>query len=176
MRLQRNNLSPDFVSSTSKKIAKKVIQSAAFLNAKKMAYYFPFENEVDPIEIVARARELQKSLYLPVLFDHQLHFYLINEKTIFTKNKFGIDEPDVNNQTPVLAEQLDLILIPVVAFDRHGNRLGHGAGFYDRTLQFVKNTSREVRPVLIGLAYAFQKVDALIPDEWDVRLDEVMSE
>ena len=114
---------------------------------------------------------------MPVISDQtELQFYVINSNTSFKKNKFGIDEPIIKNQKPISPDQLDLILMPLVAFDQNGNRLGRGAGFYDRALQFAKNKLHDQRPILIGLAYEFQKVDHLIPESWDIKMDLVVTE
>ncbi len=86
-------------------------------------------------------------------------------------NRFGIPEPaDVE---PLAPEQLDVVLLPLVGFDRRGNRLGSGAGFYDRSFAFLREQQRPTRPLLVGVAYAFQEVDALPVEPWDVPLDYV---
>lgn len=173
IRTQRKQLSSGVIASASQIISEKISQQPAFLKAKKIALYISHENEVDISVIINRARELNKTVYLPVISDkNELEFYLINSNTKYVKNKFGIDEPVIANQSPVSPAELDLMLIPLVAFDTKGNRLGRGAGYYDRALQCTKNNSR---PVLIGVAYAFQRVDQIIPEEWDVKMDYVIS-
>lgn len=177
IRAQRKQLSAHIIADASHIVSEKILHHPAFLNAKKIALYISHDNEIDLSEIMSRARELNKSIYLPILSDNnELTFYEINSNTRFIKNKFGIDEPVVSNQSPVSPTELDLMLIPLVAFDAQCNRLGRGAGYYDRTLQFTKNISRDERPVLIGVAYEFQKVDQLIPEAWDVKMDCIVTE
>ena len=73
-------------------------------------------------------------------------------------------------------QHLDAIFMPLVGFDSRGWRLGSGAGFYDRSLQFLRSRSRWHRPKLIGIAYEVQRVDELIPNEWDVPMNAVITE
>jgi 5-formyltetrahydrofolate cyclo-ligase len=68
------------------------------------------------------------------------------------------------------------VLTPLVAFDLHGNRLGMGGGFYDRTFEFLNRHTHWRRPLLIGLAYDFQRVEQLYSHGWDVRLSGVVTE
>jgi len=71
----------------------------------------------------------------------------------------------------------DAILMPVVGFDRHGNRLGMGAGYYDRALRHLRDGSRRWRrPRLVGLAFACQEVERIVPSAWDIPLDVVVTE
>jgi 5-formyltetrahydrofolate cyclo-ligase len=89
-------------------------------------------------------------------------------------NRYGIPEPATGVRLD--AEQLDVVLLPLVGFDRRGNRLGSGAGFYDRTLAFLQGARRPARPLLVGIGYAAQEVDRLEAAEWDVPLDYVATE
>ena len=73
------------------------------------------------------------------------------------------------------SHRLDVVLVPLVAFDRRGTRLGHGAGYYDAAFAF-RHRSRRTRPVLVGLAHAFQEVDHIDEREWDVPLDVVVTD
>ena len=72
-------------------------------------------------------------------------------------------------------EAIDLVLVPLVAFDPQRNRIGMGGGFYDRSFAFRKNPDQP-RPVLIGVAHELQKVDLLEPEPWDVQLDMVVTD
>jgi 5-formyltetrahydrofolate cyclo-ligase len=174
IRTLRKNLSQNIVTDTAKKITQKIIQLPEFIAAKNIAYYISHENEVDPSLIAAHARQLNKNLYLPFFSNNKtLDFYLIGKNTKFTKNKFDTFEPIIKNQKPISPQQLDLMLIPLVAFDKNLNRLGRGAGAYDRYLSFTKNTTK--KPFLIGLAYAFQEVENIVSEDWDVKMDCVIA-
>jgi 5-formyltetrahydrofolate cyclo-ligase len=89
-------------------------------------------------------------------------------------NRYGIPEPAAGVQLD--AEQLDVVLLPLVGFDRSGNRLGSGAGFYDRTLVFLLGARRPARPLLVGIGYATQEVAQLEAAQWDVPLDYVATD
>ena len=176
MRAKRKQLETHFVSTASHTIIQKLIALPTFQEVRHIACYLSDENEVDTRELIRITHEQQKCLYLPVFSDQkELAFYFVDDKTRFQKNAVGIDEPIVLHQKPVSPEHLELIIIPLVAFDDAGNRVGRGAGAYDRYLQF-KKINRLVCPRLMGLAYAFQRVEKILPDEWDVVLDGVVTE
>jgi len=89
-------------------------------------------------------------------------------------NRFGIPEPAEGEA--VEAAAIDLILLPLLAFDRSGLRLGSGGGYYDRSLAFVATTPRPARPLLVGVGYALQEVGRLSKEVWDIRLDWMATE
>src|SRR5687767_13746260 len=88
------------------------------------------------------------------------------------RNRFGIPEPTGRRCAP---QQLDLVLLPLVAFDRRGARLGMGGGFYDRTFAFLRVAGRR-KPRLVGLAHHFQEVAQLPREPWDVPLAAIVTE
>jgi 5-formyltetrahydrofolate cyclo-ligase len=92
------------------------------------------------------------------------------------RNRYGILEPSVTHHIPTPAWALDLILLPLVAFDATGNRLGMGGGFYDRSLAPVYNRVHAARPRLVGIAHEGQRVAKLTPMPWDIPLDAVLTE
>lgn len=107
--------------------------------------------------------------------DHHLEFYAYHSGDPLIENQYGIGEPDIKKQTHIDAEKLDLVLMPLVAFDENGNRVGRGAGFYDRTFSFKIGSKRKT-PLLVGLAYEFQKINVITAADWDVALDLVVTE
>lgn len=88
-------------------------------------------------------------------------------------NRFGIPEPAISESSQLLAADMAVVLVPLIAFTRAGDRLGMGGGFYDRTFAFRQQSPAP--PLLVGIAHAFQEVPALRVDPWDVRLDAVVS-
>ncbi len=177
IRDSRKKLSSNQIEAASKTIFKKIISLPEFSNAQHIAYYLSNENEIDPSLIIEHARHLKKSLYLPIFLEqNQLAFYLIDLHTPFKKNKFNIMEPIILNQSPIPFAQFDLMLIPLVAFDKDCHRLGRGAGCYDRYLALTQKLPQDQRPILIGLAYEFQKIDNIIPENWDVAMDYIVTE
>ena len=92
------------------------------------------------------------------------------------QNRYGIPEPDLAPSSCLAPAELDLVLLPLTGFDRRGNRLGSGAGYYDRSFAFLAGEERPARPLLVGVAYAFQEVEALDAQAWDVPLDYVATD
>jgi len=125
------------------------------------------------------AWSMGKECYLPVLtanHDKSLLFapYAPGDPLIY--NRFGIGEPYVAARHRVKARHLDLIIVPLVAFDNKGNRLGMGGGFYDRTLGYLKTRSLWMKPRLVGIGYSLQKVNAIDSQSWDVPLTCIATE
>jgi 5-formyltetrahydrofolate cyclo-ligase len=85
-------------------------------------------------------------------------------------NRYGIPEPVAPGE---LLEpfQLDLVLVPLLGFDRRGHRLGHGGGYYDRSFAFLNEQVRPTEPLLVGIAYDFQELEIVNEEPWDVALD-----
>lgn len=119
-------------------------------------------------------------LYLPVLVDEQMRFRSWQPEEVLKPNRFGIPEP-VDGQS-CRPEQLETVLMPLVAHDSDGARLGMGGGYYDRSFAFRQAEKRSRLPQLIGIAYGVQMLQSsnersILPTEaWDVRLDGVISE
>lgn len=92
-------------------------------------------------------------------------------------NRYGIPEPIVSPGTAVWEPaSLAVVLVPLLAFDRGGARLGTGGGYYDRSFAFLRDAPRPLTPRLIGVAFACQELERLPVAEWDVRLDAVVTE
>ena len=89
-------------------------------------------------------------------------------------NRFGIPEPDIAAPSRLPPQELHVVLVPLVAFDDAGNRLGMGAGYYDRSFAFRR--AAPAPPYLVGVGYEFQRVPALAAQPWDVPLDAVLTE
>jgi 5-formyltetrahydrofolate cyclo-ligase len=147
--------------------------------SRRIAVYLPNDGEIDPVPLMARIWETNKICYLPILSRLQhdrLWFAPFTQKTPLAANRFGILEPVVPARTWVRAQELDLILMPLVGFDTHGNRLGMGGGFYDKSLAFLRHRRLWRKPHLIGLAHDFQRVKKLDACAWDVPLQGVATD
>lgn len=166
----RSKLSLTYRTTASKQICTRIRALEPYRKAKHIALYHAANGEVDLNAIWSSAPLQGKFCYFPALKeDNSLLFLPATPATPFKKNKFGIDEPDVSHDLAVDINKLDLLFIPLVAFDLRCFRIGMGAGYYDRTLQGI------TKPALFGVAYQFQRVDLLIPDPWDVPLDGVIT-
>jgi 5-formyltetrahydrofolate cyclo-ligase len=105
-----------------------------------------------------------------------MRFVRYRPDSVMRKNRYGIAEPNPRHGEIIPVRQLDLVLLPLVAFDARGWRLGSGAGFYDRSLQHLRAGRRWRRPLLIGVGYECQRVPELAPDTWDVPVDAMLTE
>ncbi|MDT0593529.1 5-formyltetrahydrofolate cyclo-ligase [Glaciecola petra] len=147
---------------------------------QKVALYITNKAELDTAPLISFLWQLNIDVYVPVLHPFckgHLLFIRYAQTTPMTHNKYAIAEPilDVRNVIP-LAE-LDTMLVPLVCFDEHGNRLGMGGGYYDRTLSAINKLSHKNKPQieLIGLAYDIQKALSLPNEKWDVPLTKVLT-
>jgi len=111
---------------------------------------------------------------LPVLAGDILQFVPWRPGDPLVSNAYGIPEPDVSPGSRLDAEQMSLVVLPLVGFDRRGGRLGMGGGWYDRTFAFRQD--RPAPPWLVGAAFATQQVETLDVADWDVGLDAVCTE
>ncbi len=167
---KRNALSKEQQADYSQKICHQVITSDCFKKAQKIAFYMPVKGEANPL---ALQENNNKTFYLPVLSSQQafhLIFVKIDTKTHYKNNRYAIPEPIYKEKDTVPATQLDLVIMPLVAVDRKGNRMGMGGGYYDRTFAF-KNNKKINQPQLLGFAYDFQLVPSLSAAIWDIPLD-----
>ena len=144
--------------------------------AQRIACYLPNDGEMDLTPLIARLWELGRDSFLPVLHRQKLWFMPYTSRTPLANNYFGIPEPDISPDRRCPARALDIVLMPLVAFDEHGNRLGMGGGFYDQTFSFKSKTRVSKKPYLIGVAYEFQRVDQLPSNWWDIGLDGIVTE
>ncbi len=138
--------------------------------ARHVAAYVAINGEVPVDDVLRQARLTGSTTYVPVVTGASMQFVAIDDRTPFVRNRFGIEEPVATLDTDV-RPVFDIVLVPLVAFDSAGHRLGMGGGFYDRYF-----ADAEQRPRLIGIAHEFQRVDHLQPMPWDVPLDGVVTE
>jgi 5-formyltetrahydrofolate cyclo-ligase len=142
----------------------------------------PSDGEIDPIYVIEQAWLRGKQVYLPVLqplrgkLKNSLYFAPFEPGSIMRANKYGIQEPAIHPSNWLRAQQIDLMLVPLVAFDAGNNRLGMGGGFYDRSLAHRNIQQRNTRPYLIGLAHELQKTNQLPVENWDIRMDAIATE
>ena len=151
-------------------------QALAFIeerNAQHIALYISFDGEISTDKLIKILWAQGKQVYLPVLHPfnpNHLLFLRYLPDIPMVKNKFGIWEPKLNVQNVLPLDELDILFTPLVAFDKQGNRLGMGGGFYDRTLQNWRNSSF----IPVGLAHQCQQVEQLPTEAWDVPLHQIL--
>ncbi len=175
MRSARRQLSPNEQQEHARFAAKHLIGSGHLLRARTIAGYIAADGELDLTETFDRLFALGKRLVLPVIdrLSHRLDFFEYTPSTRLVRGVFDIPVPEPGSRhVPIIA--IDLMLTPLVAFDVHGNRLGMGGGYYDRTLAQVEPL---LRPHLLGVAHALQLSEQPLPHQpWDIPLDGVLTE
>ncbi|MCB1825394.1 MAG: 5-formyltetrahydrofolate cyclo-ligase [Candidatus Competibacteraceae bacterium] len=156
------------------------LESWPLARAVRIAGYWACDGELDPGPVLERAWTEGRQVLLPVLAGEppcSLQFAPYRAGASLRRNRFGIPEPVVAPTEWLQAADLDLVLVPLVAFDATGTRLGMGGGFYDRGFAFRRGANElGRRPYLLGLGYEFQAVAELVRQPWDVPLDAAVTE
>lgn len=177
LRAARRALSPAEQKRAATGLAHQLRSFLPLLRSQHIAFYLPNDGEVDPRPLIRFMERCGKRCYLPRLHpdgSNRVWFVRYHSGEKLSDNRFGIPEPCVQNQK-LPAWALQVVLMPLVGFDRNGNRLGMGGGFYDRTFAF-KRKHPNSRPLLIGLAHSVQEVPALPTESWDMPLDIIATE
>lgn len=173
MRRARRALSPQRQRQAGIELRNRIRHQLWFRQARHIGLYLPNDGEIDPTPLIRLCWQLKKQVYLPVLHPirhNRLWFLPYTRQTRMQCNRFRIPEPALKRHPRRPAWALDLVMLPLVAFDADGNRMGMGGGFYDRTFSY-KLAQQGIRGArLVGLAHDFQKVDALPIQPWDVPL------
>ena len=145
----------------------KIIKKSA-ITGKTIGGYYPYNYEVDPIEILEKFEKKNYRLSLPkIKKNSQMDFFNWSPKDPLIINKYGIAEPITNKVI-----YPDILLVPLVAFDKSFNRIGYGGGFYDR---YIKRIKKNKKILTIGLAYSFQKIKKVPVNNYDIKLDFVIT-
>ncbi len=160
-------------------MTRRLCRSHLFQKSRRIALYLPADGEMDTRLILQAVMAQKKRCYLPVLRPgncRRLWFAPYRPGERLYSNRFGIPEPDIHYHQLISPWGLDLMLLPLVAFDPEGSRLGMGGGFYDRTLSYLRLRKHWRTPKLIGIAHELQKMEFLSRQEWDIPLDGVITE
>ena len=148
------------------------LETSSLAQATTVACYIANDGEVDPRAIINYCWKHNKRVLLPVLHPFSkghLLFVEYHAHSPMRKNRYGIDEPIITTTNICPLATIELLFTPLVAFDKTGNRLGMGGGYYDRTLAPIV---RDVLPTrLIGLAHSCQQAPLLNTDSWDIPLN-----
>lgn len=156
-------------------IAERVFATDLFQDATRIACYVPMQTEVDTWPIIKRAWKMKKRIFAPVTRKNfQLRFQHFDSECELFTNAMGLQEPQQGQS--IDAEALDLVLLPLVAFDVERNRIGMGGGYYDRAFSFLANNNCNSKPALAGLAFDCQNIEKITPNPWDIRLFRLFTE
>lgn len=151
-------------------------QQTLFTQSRHIACYLACMEEFDSQPLIKAIWQAKKGCYLPVVTKEKLlQFVQYTAGDDLRRNQYSILEPS-NTANIIPLPQLDIVIIPLVAFDSDGCRIGSGSGCYDRTFAFRREQHEFSKPWLLGLAYAKQQAAKLPVDTWDVNLDGVLTE
>ncbi len=177
VRSARRSLSEEARRGASEHLTGRINGLEIFRRAERIAAFLAFDGEIDPAKLVSHAWTLGTRVYIPIIGgDDLLRFGLYRPDTPLAPNRFGIPEPVAGAGEVIDARDLDLVLAPLVAFDREARRLGMGGGYYDRSFAFIRDDPDAPRPAMLGVAYELQKQDRIVTNPWDVSLDGVATE
>ena len=138
------------------------------INKKIIGGYYPVNFEIDDLKILKNFEKKKLIISLPVVKENfKMDFYKWSFSDPLKINKYGIPEPE----TKYLVRP-DIILVPLVAFDKNLNRLGYGGGYYDR---LIERLSKKKKIIKIGLALSVQKIDKVPINKYDQKLDFIIT-
>jgi 5-formyltetrahydrofolate cyclo-ligase len=138
------------------------------ITKKIIGGYYPVNFEVDDLMLLKKFEKNKYNICLPVIKKNfQMDFYKWSFSDPLKINKYGIPEPEAKNIV-----YPDILLIPLVAFDKNLNRLGYGGGYYDR---LIKKLSKKKKIIKIGLALSVQRIDKVPVDIYDQKLDYIVT-
>lgn len=157
------------VISKSKAVTEKFLNSEWFKNSNTIMSYISIKNEIDLQEINETIIKLGKTLVLPVIDNNGENMKSVKVDTLenLKEKKFGVMEPDFGEE--IKYNEIDLVIVPGVAFDINGNRIGFGKGYYDRFLRGYNGKT-------IVLAYDFQVLESIETEEHDEKVEEIITE
>jgi 5-formyltetrahydrofolate cyclo-ligase len=160
-KINKNNIQIDY-----NKIIK--ILTKEKVTKKTIGGYYPVNFEVDDLELLKKFEKNKFNVSLPVIKKNfQMNFYKWSFSDLLRINKHGIPEPETKSIV-----YPDILLIPLVAFDKNLNRLGYGGGYYDR---LIEKLSKKKKIIKIGLALSVQKIDKVPIDIHDQKLDYIVT-
>lgn len=177
LRSQRESLRPAERIAAAAGVASMLEQLPEFLVDQRVAGYWAVGGEL-PLHVAIGALIARgQDYHLPVLMPgKRLQFAPWRQGADIEPNRYGIPEPKVAAGRLLAPDALELVLLPLVGFDRQGNRLGTGSGYYDRSFAFLGAAPRPAQPLLVGIGYAFQELPRLAAQDWDIKMDFVATE
>ncbi|AIN47569.1 5-formyltetrahydrofolate cyclo-ligase [Candidatus Palibaumannia cicadellinicola] len=176
IRLQRRTLTTEQQNKAAHMVVIRALQETRIREADKLALFLSFDGEINTNPLIDILWKKGKQVYLPVphpFTTGHLLFFQYTPTTSLVINNFNIYEPQLDITTLLSLDQLDILFVPLVAFDIYGHRLGMGGGFYDRTLQ---NWRQDQYFFPIGLAHDCQYQNEALPiKKWDISLPEIIT-
>lgn len=173
---KRNNINSVEKREMDKKILDQFYESKYYKEAEKIFIYISYDSEINTKVIINKALKDKKRIYVPRTEFKTRNMDAVEITTLdnLVESKYGILEPKIE-EPHIDPNEFDLIVVPGVAFDRNGGRMGYGAGFYDRYFKKI-NKENVDRIVKLALAYELQILDKVPMDAQDVPVDYIITE
>lgn len=166
IRSQKRAMTPEQIETASRILAEKFYATSYYRDAETIYGYLPYNQEVRTVPILQQALLDGKKVAVPKVYDDTMRFIYLEDLSAVAPSNMGIPEPVADE--PVASDETALVLMPGLAFDPQGNRMGYGGGFYDKFLADQPN-----HPT-VALCYAFQMVDEIPTDEYDIPVNCVL--
>ena len=166
IREKKRAMTPEEIEERSRHLGEKFAQSRAYREADAIYGYLPYNQEVRTVPMLERALREGKRVAVPKVYGEEMRFIWLTDLTRVAKGYSGIPEPIEDG--PVAEDVHALVLMPGLAFDRQGHRIGYGGGFYDKFL------ASEPEHPTIALGYDFQLLPELETEEFDIPVDTVL--
>ena len=166
IRGQKRAMTPEEIENRSKKLCELFLQSDAYKNAKTIYGYLPYNQEVRTVPMLEQALKDGKRVAVPKCYGDEMKFLFMDDLSKVEKGYAGIPEPIADE--PVADDETALVLMPGMAFDPQGHRIGYGGGFYDKFL------AQEPNHPTLALCYDFQVLPHLETEEFDIPVDCVL--
>ena len=179
LRKKRRALTQQQQSIAEQALYQRLVKQAWFQTASDIGFYWPADGEISPLATLNWCLDNSKTCYLPIVTDRHdditpaLVFQPYQASTKLNLNRFKIREPNLKQDSTVQAMHLDVIIVPLVGFNRACFRLGMGGGYYDRVLS--KTDSGNDKPLLIGVGHSCQESQFPV-QAWDVAMDFIVTE
>lgn len=168
----RKNLSKDDVTKNSQKIIERLKENELFRKAEIILHYVSYDNEVFTHDMIKDQISKGKTVFVPISNkeDNTLILSKLSNWNDLEKGAYGILEPKKTKIKEIKSEKIEIIIVPGLGFDKKGNRIGHGKGYYDRLLKKYNSS------ISIGLAFNFQIVENIPNKSHDVPVDMILTE
>ena len=166
IRQLKRAMTPQQIEEKSRILGEKFLASEAYRQATTVYGYLPYNQEVRTVAMLEQALRDGKRVAVPKCYGDEMRFIYMDDLSLVTPGYAGIPEPIADG--PVADDETALVLMPGLAFDPLGHRIGYGGGFYDRFLAAEPN-----HPTL-ALCYDFQMLPALDTEEFDIPVDTVL--
>lgn len=167
-------------------IAEKVIAQKAFKEADKILLFASYKSEVDTAKIFETVQKLSKDVYYPKVMGEEMEFYKVEREADLIEGYCGIREPEATPNKKFIPQPNDKIcvIMPGAVFDKEGNRIGYGGGYYDKYLQWlesfyvedIEKTDKHIYKIAVAFECQLVEVGQIASDQHDIKVDFIVTE